>query len=125
MSGYEVYIDGRHMLPDYPRMDDAVKRALVMSNRAPSSSVEIRGDDGQTYKRFKTGQELIVKDAPELEPAETAADVLTDAIGADPNVITADEINDLYARLDAAWNARPKAPVLQLVGRTIKAERDR
>jgi len=111
---YEVYIDGRHMLPDYARIDDAAKRAVVMSNRAPSSPVEIRRD-GETYKRYRMGQELIVEDAPELEPAETAADVLTDAIGADPDAITADQINELYARLDAAFNARPKAPVLQLV----------
>lgn len=116
MSAYEVYIDGRHMLPDYDRLEDAIRRATVMSNRAPSSSVEIRGAlDGETYKRFKAGQSLIVEDAPEVEPAEDAADVLTDAINADPATITADTINELYDRLDAAINGRPKAPVLQLV----------
>lgn len=52
------------------------------------------------------------------DPDENPADVLTDAIGADPNKITAADINALYARLDNAITGVTKpAPVLQLVPR--------
>jgi hypothetical protein len=51
-----------------------------------------------------------------FEPDENPADVLTDALAADPMILTPDEINVMYARLEASILGTFKpAPVLYLL----------
>ena len=52
------------------------------------------------------------------DPGENPADVLIDALQADPDRISGDEVNELFARLDAAiYGVTRPAPVLKLVPR--------
>ena len=54
----------------------------------------------------------------DADPGENPADVLIDALQADPDRISGDEVNELFARLDTAiYGVTRPAPVLKLVPR--------
>jgi hypothetical protein len=124
---FKLYADDVLLKYSYASGADAKNAAHNLSNHNPNARIEVRTVMG-VLARFVGGQEVPLETSQTREdrphgparvdddnPPETPADVLTDALAADPNYLTGEMVNAMYERLELAIYGLPKAAVLRII----------